>query len=128
MELYHSYNGLEMYTGKAANKLVKWIAVSGLTIFGFPPFPRNDFTPFDIRVEDLARGSRIQKRWLKCGAYCPLPNTDMFDIFIDTYTTTIYVTEHRGNRVIETFNSLDECLCELSDRLSKFDLDIIIPR
>ena len=89
------------------------------SIFGLPqkpPFarPQDEEEPFDLRIEDLARSTKIPKHWLKCGCY--KRNYDfhnLYDIFIDTNTSKVYSCIKNDDNIIDSWGSLDECFCDI---------------
>ena len=89
------------------------------SIFGLPqkpPFarPQDEEEPFDLRIEDLARSPKIPEYWLKCGCYAR--NYDfhnMYDIFIDTKTNKVYSCIKDDDNIIDSWESLDECFCDI---------------
>ena len=101
------------------------------TIFGIPmksPFarPQDEEEPFDVRIEDLARNDKIPEHWLKCGCY----NRDydfnnLYDIFIDTNTGKVYSCIKNKSDVLDSWESLDDCLCDIyasfSNRKSEYE-------
>lgn len=101
------------------------------TIFGIPmksPFarPQDEEEPFDVRIENLARNDKIPEHWLKCGCY----NRDydfnnLYDIFIDTNTGKVYSCIKNKSDVLDSWESLDDCLCDIyasfSNRKSEYE-------
>lgn len=96
-----------------------------LKIFGLPRLPTSVRAqemeePYDVRIEDLARHPELSKSWLKCGTYVRDNDLDKdADIFIDTKDGKVYSCYRKKNKVIDQWDSLDECLCDLFDTLSK---------
>lgn len=113
-----NYNGVDLFMFKViVNKFE--FASSYLTIYGLPrtkPFnrPVDNEEPFDIRIEDLNRHSKIPDKWLKCGSY---KRTDEFeertDLFIDTENGFVYSCNNKDYNILSKWNNLDECLCEI---------------
>ena len=89
------------------------------TIYGLPrtqPFgrPREMEEPFDMRIEDLGRHDDIPSEWLKCGTY--YRNYDFLsrtDIFIDPKVEKVYACIQKQNRIVDSWDNLDECFCSV---------------
>lgn len=102
-----------------------------LSIFGLPmkpPFarPQDEEEPFDVRIEDLARNDKIPEHWLKCGCYDRgYDFNNLYDIFIDTNTGKVYSTIKNKADILDSWESLDNCLCDIyasfSDRKSEYE-------
>ena len=127
-------NGANLCTTKVWHTIKKKrIPTAGgfFTIFGLPrtqPYgrPPEMEEPFDMRIEDLSRHEDIPKTWLKCGSYERL--CDLFvknDIFIDTETEKVYGCVRRENKIVDSWNNLDECFCSiyhsLENRKEEYD-------
>lgn len=115
-------NGANLYYARL--KTDKFcIAHPMLVIFGLPltpPFgrPLDMEEPYDLRVEDLSRHDDISETWLKCGTYIRANNFKLtYDIFIDTKTKCVISTEKNKNTVIESWESLDQCFCDICTKL-----------
>lgn len=96
-----------------------------LTIFGLPRLPTSVRAqemeePFDMRIEGLGNHLDIPKYWLKCGTYNIRDNDTSkdADIFIDTKDGKVYSCYRKKSEVINQWECLDECLCDLFDSLS----------
>lgn len=100
------------------------LAHSMFVLYGLPltqPFgrPHDMEEPFDIRIEDLSRHSNIPDTWLKCGTYV-LPNSyDDIDIFIDTETKVVNSCVKNTDSIINSWNDIDTCFCDLFNILSE---------
>jgi hypothetical protein len=102
-----------------------------LSIFGLPmkpPFarPQDEEEPYDVRIEDLARNDKIPAHWLKCGCYTrDYDFNNLYDIFIDTKTGNVYSTIKNKADILDSWESLDNCLCDIyasfSDRKSEYE-------
>lgn len=136
--LVYSYNGIlpESYISflrfsNGAN--LYWVTIkasadikfsqSMLNIYGVPSKQpcKNEEEPFDIRLEDLSRHKKTPKHWLKIGSYI-LPNDSLcslHDLFIDIYDLKVYSCVKNESKIEESWNNLDECLCELFILLKK---------
>lgn len=120
LEFYRFSNGATLFTAKIEHREVQYFAHPCFCIFGLP---RNSTTwnPFDIRIEDLARGNKISSKWLKIGIFELPDDFERYDIFIDTINKNIYLTKTKQNEILKHFDSLDECLCFVFDQLKTFD-------
>lgn len=93
-------------------------------VFGLPltpPLGRAQDTeePFDLRIEDLARHKDIPDTWIKCGTYTKDYNFDIQnDIFIDTTSNHVFSCHKNNKKIIDNWNSLDDCLCDVFDSFS----------
>lgn len=122
LELIENFNGIRLFTVKV-NYYGKFsFAHPRFAIYGIPMVPpgkREDEEPFDVRIEDLARHRKISDKWLKVGSYTKnIGDETDHDIFVDTEDGKVYTCMKNTCKIDETWNSLDECLCELYDRLS----------
>lgn len=118
-------NGAELYNVRLKTK--KYSFAGGiLTIYGLPrtqPYGRDSDMeePFDVRIEDLRRNDNIPNLWLKCGTYTK--NYDFRNrcaIFIDTASNKVYGCVEASGEMVDSWQSLDECLCSIMD--SAFDV------
>ena len=75
--------------------------------------------PYDMRIEDLSRNEKTPSTWLKCGSYRKTSNIGIeYDIFIDTTTGMVYGYETKSGVVIDTWDTLDQCFCDILASLS----------
>lgn len=115
-------NGANLFNVKIKNQKFEY-AYAMFIIFGLPltsPFERSlDMEePFDVRVEDLARHEKISDKWLKCGTYikdCDFRFNN--DIFIDTETHRVFSCRKNDFEIVDSWNSLDECFCNIYNSL-----------
>ena len=90
-----------------------------LTIYGLPMETSlskrlNCEEPYDMRIEDLSRNDKTPSTWLKCGGYSKTNNIFVvYDIFIDTTTGITYGYDSKSGTVIDTWNTLDQALCDI---------------
>ena len=102
------------------------------SIYGLPrtqPFGRaiDEEEPYDIRIEDLARHKCVPQTWLKCGRYIKNFNFDTtYDIFIDTVTKFIYGCEKNNNIVVDKWNNLNQCFCDIFNSFSNMQCEYIL--
>ena len=95
-----------------------------LTIYGLPMETSlakrlNCEEPYDMRVEDLSRNEKTPSTWLKCGSYSKTTNIFVkYDIFIDTTTGMVYGYETEEGVAVDTWDTLDQCLCDILCSLS----------
>ena len=120
------FNGANLYFVKLnAGKIS--IAHPMIVIFGLPltaPFgrPLDMEEPYDLRVEDLARHVDIPMSWLKCGTYIKDYNFKItHDIFIDTQSKKVFSVEKNKKDVVEEWENMDQCVCDLYRRLLESD-------
>lgn len=94
---------------------------SMLIILGLPrtpPFrrPKDMEEPFDIRVENLHNFA--PSSWLKFASY--IPNFDFHarrNLFVDRHTGKVYACHANEAEVLQEWDSIDQCLCEIYDAL-----------
>lgn len=115
-------NGASLFTIKVnAGKFS--FASSLLEILGLPltpPFnrPLDMEEPFDIRVENLSKHKNIPNTWMKCAVWIKVENigkSKQTDIFIDTATNRVYACEKNHKDILNEWNNLDECFCNIVD-------------
>ena len=115
-------NGANLCTTKVRHNIKKKrIPTAGglFTIFGLPrtqPYgrPLEMEEPYDMRIEDLSRHEDIPNSWLKCGTYNR--NYDLHsetDIFIDPKDEKIYACVRNQNKIVDSWDNLDECFCSI---------------
>ncbi len=98
-------------------------------IFGLPLTPlscraQDMEEPFDLRIEELARHKDIPDAWIKCGTYTKDYNFDIQnDIFIDTTSNHVFSCQKNKKNIINNWNSLDDCLCDVFDSFSECKLE-----
>ena len=127
LSFYAFSNGAKLFTAKIAHEVFTYFAHPCLDVFGFSD-KSPDGCPFDIRIEDLARGKKIPKQWLKCGQYSEPPYFHDYDIFIDTKDGRVYLTKKRESEVLQEFASFDDCFSTLYDLLIQKDFQILYPQ
>ena len=95
-------------------------------VFGLPrtqPFgrPLDLEEPGDVRIEDLDHYGN-PNTWLKFGRFTHAPATQdaESDLYIDTETQKVYMYVLRTHQKLDEWSSLDECLCDLFQRASKY--------
>lgn len=100
------------------------IATSLFTVYGLPltpPFsrPLDMEEPFDVRIEGLARHKDLPAQWFKVASYYRDFNfSTIYDLFIDTDTGRIYSCEKNKSVVIEEWDNLNECFCDIYNRVA----------
>ena len=128
------YEAFLKFTNGANLFTIKWtraqysLALCMFCVFGLPrtqPFGRPDDReePFDVRIEDLSHPDKMPKHRLKIGGYT-LPSNYLlrYGIYIDTETERVYSHKDDDPEVAEEWDSLDQCLCEIFDRLAAANL------
>ena len=127
LALYESANGFAMFF--VERKIGKFsIGHCQLTVYGLPvEFTRDveRLQPFNIRNEDLNRPDGTPDNWLKFGSYEILNPSDeehipMCYLFVDIDDHRVYsvVSQSESCKVVNQWESIDNCLCELFDRIS----------
>lgn len=124
--LYRTMNGGDLFwTARVIGKRNIRIALPRLSIYGVPlTSDRKHIEPYNICIEDLNRPNGTPDSWLKFGSYYRPENLSCRrDLFIDTETKLIYAVLHGGNEciIMDTWDSLDSCLCYIFDLLSTQD-------
>lgn len=125
-EFYRTANGCALCAGilLIGKYPTPW---SRLTVYGFPigePQKERD-EPYSIQVEDLSRPRNCPKCWLKFGSYSDLKfgkSQGEYDLFVDVITGTIYGVTMRLKKMDLKhpefcWNSMDECLCSLYEKV-----------
>lgn len=125
-------NGANLYSVKLITDKFTF-AHPLFVIFGLPmtpPFSRaKDMEePFDVRMEDLGRHKDLPNTWLKCGTYTREYNFNIQnDIFIDTKSNKVYACAKNQKDIIDSWNNLDVCFCNIYRSFSgcKFEYEFI---
>lgn len=128
LSLYQKMNGADLFrvlrTYSAGKKTFK-IPLSCFSIYGIPlTNDRKHIEPYNISLEDTSRPEETPDTWLKFGSYYrPGDFRRRLDLFIDTDSGTCYAVEHEEKNcmVAAQWESLDECLCAVVDRLNTYD-------
>ena len=116
-------NGANLFNVKLNIQSFK-IAHPLFVVFGLPLTPplgrdQDMEEPFDLRIEDLARHKDTPETWIKCGTYIKDYNFDVQnDIFIDTTSNHVFSCHKNQKDIIDNWNSLDDCLCDIFDSFS----------
>ena len=75
--------------------------------------------PYNISVEDLDRPGNAPDNWLKIGSYRDFGQIKMveYDLFADVDRACVYslVRKSESSLPVQTWNSIDDCLCGLFD-------------
>lgn len=123
LTIYQKMNGANLYWSIHQIGKKVCIPINYLSIYGIPRTnDRNCIEPFNISIEDLNRPNGTPDSWLKFGSYYRPENVfNRFDLFIDTNLSKVYSIEHNNPdcRIIETWDSIDSCLCHIFDLLSQ---------
>ncbi len=121
LKLYDVMNGANLFWGrKTVGTRGMSIPIKYLSIFGVPlTTDRMHIEPFNISIEDLNRPDGTPNAWLKFGNYS-MPNDKTYDLFADTDTGRVYSVENRIARCVvsESWESIDEALCTVYDRIA----------
>ncbi|MBQ4617915.1 MAG: hypothetical protein IJB27_06030 [Clostridia bacterium] len=116
--LLEHFNGANLYTVKLNTPKHSFASIL-FSIYGVPSTPPFSRAPqmeesFDVRVEDLSRHPMTPDTWLKCGAYTRNYEFGIrTDIFIDTQTERVYACPKNEFDVVESWDTLDNCFCEI---------------
>lgn len=83
--------------------------------------------PYDISVEDFDRPDIIPDDWLRFGSYYlpPIKGAVLRDLYLDTCSERVLALEHREDDnlcILQEWETLDECLCEILDTLLAGDI------
>ena len=114
-------NGATLFSIKIRSGKLEY-ASSYLTILGLPLTPATSRAvdmeePFDVRIEDLRRHKKIPKHWLKCGRYkMKREKGNEADLFIDTETNMVFSCRVDDYNIVESWASLDDCLCNIFEK------------
>jgi hypothetical protein len=125
LTLYRYMNGAIMfwkvlYLGKDRTRIPN----NSFAIYGLPdPHDPRQLEPFSIKIEDFRnRPGDAPRHMLKFGGFYrqgDLSRT-LYYLFVDTQTQAVHSIEHGSKKweIIDTWDSIDDCLCEVFDLLS----------
>ncbi len=126
LQLYRKANGLGLFCVlRKLSGLDYFIPCRQLNIFGIPlTFTRDRLEPYNISIEDLSRLPGTPKNWLKFGVYNELRDGALlneYDLFVNVEDYSTYSSPREGKqmRIVKKWNSIDACLCDLFEQLSK---------
>ena len=122
LKLYDAANGCNLFWRcmELAGGKFK-IPVAQLSVYGVPGGPDTVDTiePYNISVEDLDRPGNAPDNWLKIGSYRDVGQIKMveYDLFADVDRACVYslVRKSESSLPVQTWNSIDDCLCGLFD-------------
>jgi hypothetical protein len=124
LTIYKTMNGANLFWTTFAINENLHIPMNYLSIYGVPlTYDRKHLEPFNISVEDLGRADDTPQNWLKFGSFCfPNDSVEGYDLFVNVDTEKTFAVESRTERcnIIYTWNSIDECLCDILDKLNAF--------
>lgn len=124
LTIYKTMNGANLFWTTFAINENLHIPMNYLSIYGVPlTYDRKHLEPFNISVEDLGRADDTPQNWLKFGYFCfPNDSVEGYDLFVNVDTEKTFAVESRTERcnIIYTWNSIDECLCDILDKLNAF--------
>jgi hypothetical protein len=94
-----------------------------LSLYGVPdPCDPRQIEPINIRYEDFrSRPSDTPKHMLKFASFYVSGNSrTLYDLFVDTQTQVVHSAVHDAKNweVINSWDSIDDCLCDVFDLLS----------
>lgn len=124
LALYRAMNGASLFWREYYDENLDFaLPLCCMNIYGVPKsMDRKRIEPLNISIEDLDRPRETPSSWLKFGSYYKLENdSDRLELFIDTDSLNVFsVKQHAPKcKVIDSWKSLDECLCSIFDVLSK---------
>lgn len=99
------------------------IPMAQLSVYGVPGGPNTADTmePYNISVEDLDRPAETPENWLKIGCYRDFCQSkpEEYDLFADVDNGTVHsvVRKIEKCRIEQTWESIDNCLCNLFDTI-----------
>lgn len=128
LKIYQVANGMNLFQqnrsfickGKQYYLCNVQLSVYGVP-FALPTINRPE--PFNISVEDLSRLPGTPANFLKFGSYITLQEQSVigeFDTFVDVECGKAYTIPREGTEAViqETWESVDQCLCDLFWRIS----------
>ena len=128
LKIYQVANGMNLFQqnqsfickGKHYYLCNVQLSVYGVP-FALPTINRPE--PFNISVEDLSRLPGTPANFLKFGSYITLQEQSVigeFDLFVDVECGKAYTIPREGTEAViqETWESVDQCLCDLFWRIS----------
>lgn len=126
LTIYRAMNGAHMFSTPWSLNVkgeTIYLSTSHLSLYGIPlTNTRDRYEPYNISLEDAASPEGTPMNWLKFGSYHKLESSANFnDLFVDTDTGKVYAQEHDDLQctVIKSWESIDECLCDLFDFFSE---------
>jgi hypothetical protein len=123
LTVYRYMNGVNMfwkvnYFGKKKTR----IPIGTFYIYGVPdPYDPRQIEPFNIKIENLNRPKNAPEYMLHFASfYRPGDFDTRYNLFVDTQTQAVYSIENGSKHweVIDTWDSIDDCLCDVFDLLS----------
>ena len=122
LKLYDAANGCNLFWRcmELAGGKFK-IPVAQLSVYGVPAGPNmvNAIEPYNISVEDLDRPTVAPENWLKFGSYRDFSRDDLseYDLFADVDNGKVHSVVRKSEKcsIEHTWESIDDCLCELFD-------------
>ncbi|MBR3975039.1 MAG: hypothetical protein IKJ88_04160 [Clostridia bacterium] len=125
LTIYRAMNGANLFWSTCLIRDIK-IPMSYFSIYAIPlTYDRRHIEPFNISIEDLNRPKNTPDSWLKFGSfYKPKNFSDRFDLFVDTDNGCVFSVDHDAEKcdTIESWNTVDECLCYIFDLLNEAEL------
>lgn len=124
LTIYKNMNGANLFWTTLAINENLHIPMNYLSIYGVPlRCDRKHLEPFNISVEDLSRADDTPQNWLKFGCFCfPNDSVERYDLFINVDTEATFAVESRTEScdIIFSWDSIDECLCDILDKLNVY--------
>lgn len=125
LEFYTYANGLDLF--RTMRKITDEISLpaSRLSVYGVPLLSdRKHLEPFNISLEDLHHGPGTPDHWLKFGYFRDIFRGETrgeYDLYADTEDGKAYQTECDSPSLstVRCWQSIDACLCDLFEYLSK---------
>lgn len=126
LELYRAANGMGLFMVYHQLEGINFrLPCRRLNIYGVPlTNSRDRLEPFNISLEDLSRLPKTPANWLKFGSFqmvCEGTAPEEFELFADTGTGCAYLCPRAGKciSVNQQWESIDDCLCDLFERLNQ---------
>ena len=124
IDIYRVMNGAQLFSTTRYSEAVKrYLPYFQLSIHGVQiRYPENMYVQYDISVEDSESPDGTPMSWLMfAGYYKPGDSHVMYDFFVDTNTGKVYSQVHHDLqcKTVESWDSIDECLCSIFDILSE---------
>lgn len=122
LALYRHMNGAELFrTLLPIGNTGITVPFSCFSVYGVPwDTDRKHVYPFNLSIEDLNRVPGTPHGWLKFGAFS-MPDDLNFrmDLFFDPENRNVHSIVHNAPsfQILETWQTLDICLCSIFDRL-----------
>lgn len=133
LKIYQVANGMDLFQKSrpfVCKKKLYYLCVVQLAIYGVPYWrPTLECPePYNISLEDLSRLPGTPDNLLKFGSYSVMREQKVvgeFDLFTDVECGKTYAIPREGKKAViqETWESVDQCLCDLVRRISSHEME-----